>query len=108
VGAAIGPLASAEGARDDQVVLHRDGSKAVPFDPVVGGGNDPVLHRDGSKAVPFVAATSPQTGSADSGFDSGDAMIAASACGLMLLGFGALLLVRRSRSRVQRGHRVAA
>ena len=84
----------------------------MPFDPVVGASEEPVLRRDGSGAVPFVADLSPQAGPADSGFDWGDAMIGAgTACGLMLLGAGALVLARRIQPRMRHGDtptRVAA
>jgi hypothetical protein len=87
-----------------QIVLHRDGDKAVPFDPVIGAGAELVLRRDGSKAVPFVAETGSQASPSSSGFDWGGAvMVGGSAVGLMLLGAGALVLVRRSRPVVQPG-----
>ncbi len=99
-------------ASHDQILLRRDGEGAVPFDPVVGASEEPVLRRDGSGAVPFVADLSPQAGPADSGFDWGDAMIGAgTACGLMLLGAGALVLARRIQPRMRHGDtptRVAA
>ena len=91
-----------ESAHHDQIVLRRDGDRAVPFDPVIGAGNELVLRRDGSRAVPFVAELSPQAGPANSGFDWSYAMIGAgSALGLLLLGVGALVLVRRNRPGVQ-------
>ena len=91
-----------DSAHHDQVVLRRDGESAVPFDPVIGAGNEPVLRRDGSTAVPFAAEAGPQAASADEGFDWGDAIIGAgSAYALILLASGALVLVRRRRPRVQ-------
>jgi hypothetical protein len=100
-----GPLH--ESASSDQIVLRRDDERAVPFEPVVGAGDVPALRRDGLNAVPFVAQVGPQaspadSGSAGSGFDWVAALIGAgSAYGLLLLGAGALMLVRRSRPRVQ-------
>lgn len=86
-------------AETEQIVLRRDGDRAVPFDPVVGDG-ELVLRRDGSKAVPFVAEIGPESGSASSGFDRA-VVVGGSALGLILLGAGTLLLVRRSRSTVE-------
>jgi hypothetical protein len=95
----------AERADGDQIVLRRDGDRAVPFDPVIGNGGELVLRRDGSNAVPFVAEVGPQTDPASSGFDWSNAMlVGGSALGLMLLGAGTLLLVlRRGRSGVRPG-----
>ena len=91
-------------AHRDQIVLRRDGDKAVPFDPVIGAGGELALRRDGSKAVPFVAETGSQASPSSSGFDWGGAvMVGGSAVGLMLLGAGALVLVRRGRPVVQPG-----
>ncbi len=113
VGAAIAPVVPAaaqnagpaapdqvgsavETAHHDQIVLRRDGESAVPFDPVIGTGDEPALRRDGSKAEPFVAEVGPQAGATGDGFDWGDAMVGAGiAYGLMLLAAGALLLIRR-------------
>ena len=82
-------------ASHQQILLRRNGDRAVPFDPVVGASETPALRRDGSRAVPFAAEVGPQAGPADSGFDWNDAMIgAATACGLMLLAVGALMLAR--------------
>jgi len=93
-----------EEAHRDQIVLRRDGDKAVPFDPVIGAGGELALRRDGSKAVPFVAETGSQASPSSSGFDWGGAvMVGGSAVGLMLLGAGALVLVRRGRPVVQPG-----
>lgn len=91
-------------ASHDQILLRRNGDRAVPFDPVVGASEAPALRRDGSAAVPFVAEVGPQAGPADSGFDWGDAMIGAgTACGLMLLASGALMLARRIQPRMPHG-----
>jgi hypothetical protein len=60
------------------VMLHRDGSKAVPFRtyPVASGSSHQVdLRRDGSKADPFVADLAPTGVSAADGFDWGDAAV---------------------------------
>ena len=101
-GAADQAGSPAERAHNDQIVLRRDGDRAVPFDPVIGAGDELALRRDGSKAVPFVADIGPQAGPASSGFDWSYAVIGAgSALGLTLLGLGAVVLVRRSRPRVQ-------
>jgi hypothetical protein len=100
--AAVAPAAAQGGPSDDrgsgnQIVLHRDGERAVPFEAVVGGGQ-PALPRDGSQAVPFVAEVGPQTGPADPGFQWGDALIGAGfACALMMLSAGALRALRRHR-----------
>jgi hypothetical protein len=93
------PGSPAGKANHDQITLRRDGDRAVPFDPVVGPGGKLVLRRDGSKAEPFVAEVGTQAGHASSGFDRSQALIAGGgALGLILLGAGTLLLVRRSRS----------
>ena len=85
-------------ADDDQTVLRRNGDRAVPFDPVVGAGNQLALRRDGAKAEPFAAEAGPPTSFAGESFDWGDAMIGAGAAyALMLLGAGALTLIRRRR-----------
>ncbi len=82
-------------AAQDQITLRRDGDRAEPFDPAPGGGV-PVLRRDGSGAVPFVAQVGPEASPANSGFDWGAAMIGAGAAyGLILLGLGTLVLIRR-------------
>jgi hypothetical protein len=110
IGALIAPVAQA--APKDQILLHRDGDRAVPFDSVVGVGEVPALRRVGSAAVPFVADIGPQTGPADSGFHWRDAMVGAgAACGLMLLGVGSVVLARRLQPRMRHGDtstRVAA
>ena len=57
--------ASATPPSTGDVVLHRDGSKAVPFRayPVASGSSQRVdLRRDGSKAYPFVRRPSPDRG----------------------------------------------
>jgi hypothetical protein len=90
-------------ANHDQITLRRDGDRAVPFDPVVGPGGKLVLRRDGSKAEPFVAEVGTQAGSSSSGFDRSEALIVGGgSLGLILLGAGTLLLVRRGRSGRQR------
>ena len=71
-------LASATTPATGDVVLHRDGSKAVPFQayPVASESSHPVvLHRDGSKADPFVADLAPTGAPAADGFDWGDAAV---------------------------------
>jgi hypothetical protein len=115
VGAAIAPVTTAgaksanpgatdqggsvaSGTHDDQVVLRRDGASAVQFESVVGGAHTPALRRDGAKAVPFFAEASQPAGSADSGFDWGNATIAAISSGLILLGLASLLLFWRRAS----------
>jgi hypothetical protein len=76
------PAGPAAGASLSQAtpdaVLHRDGSKAVPFQahPVAP---EPfqrlVLRRDGSKADPFVADLTPTGAQTADGFDWGDAAV---------------------------------
>jgi hypothetical protein len=58
-----------------------------------------VLRRDGSRAVPFVAQVGPPAAvPAEEGFDWGDAAIgAAGAYALILLASGAVVLIRRRR-----------
>lgn len=78
-------------------VLHRDGSQAVPFEPVVGAG-ELILRRDGSSAVPVVTPTGAGATAAQSAFDWGDAMVGSAATlGLMLAGIGGFVFVRRAR-----------
>jgi hypothetical protein len=84
-------------------ILHRDGSKAVPFVSQVstradGTARDPVLRRDGSKAVPFVADLEPHLAapSAD-GFHWRDAAIGAGGATIALL---AIVCIRAVRVRV--------
>jgi hypothetical protein len=56
-----------------------------------------VLHRDGSKAVPFVANVSVAPATSGDGFDWGDAMIGAGAVlGIAALGAAGLTLRRRT------------
>jgi len=66
------------------------------------GGSGIVLHRDGSKAVPFNADTSPATAAPSSGggFDWGDAMIGAGATAALVALIGAAGFTVRSRRRV--------
>ena len=115
IGAAIAPIAPAaaqngaatpdragaaiERTHRDQIVLRRDGDRAVPFDPVPGAGDELVLRRDGSRAEPFVAQVGPPAAvPAGDGFDWGDAAIgAAGAYALILLASGAVVLIRRRR-----------
>jgi uncharacterized iron-regulated membrane protein len=83
----------------DQIVLRRDGDRAIPFDPVIGTGDASVFRRDGSRAVPFRAQVGPPAAvpTAD-GFDWGDALIgAAGAYALILLASGAVLVIRGRR-----------
>lgn len=64
------------------VVLHRDGSKAVPFQANPAASQPyhrVVLRRDGSKADPFVANLAPTRTAAADGFDWGDAAVGAGA-----------------------------
>jgi uncharacterized iron-regulated membrane protein len=88
--------AARERTRGDQIVLRRDGDRAVPFDPVVGA---PALRRDGSLAEPFLAQVGPRaTVPAGDGFDWRDAAIgAAGAYVLILVASGAVVLIRRRR-----------
>jgi len=87
-----------ERADDDRTVLRRNGDRAVPFDPVIGSGNQPALRRDGSKAEPFTAQVGPPTSFAGESFDWGDALVGAGAAyAVMLLAAGALTLIRRRR-----------
>lgn len=91
-------------APQNEILLRRDGDRAVPVDPVVAASDQPALHRDGSAAVPFVAEVGRQTGLADSSFDWSAAMIGAGAAfALMLLGMGTFVLVRRSQPHMRRG-----
>ena len=84
-----------------RVVLHRDGSIAVPFrgDSATTKSNEPVLRRDGSQAEAFVPGIgTPVRATGSDRFDWGDAAVgAASAFGLVLVACGGLILVRRSR-----------
>ena len=84
------PASSAWG----DVVLRRDGSKAVPFRayPVASGSSHQVdLRRDGSKADPFVADVAPSGAPAADGFDWGDAGVGLSAGVIVAaLGFAAI------------------
>jgi hypothetical protein len=71
-------IASATPPATGDVVLHRDGSKAVPFRayPVASGYSHQVaLRRDGSRADPFVADLAPTGAPAADGFDWGDAAV---------------------------------
>ena len=88
--------AAAERTQGDQIVLRRDGDRAIPFDPVVGAS---VLRRDGSVAEPFLTQVGPPAAlPAADGFDWGDAAIgAAGAYALILLASGAVVLIRRRR-----------
>jgi hypothetical protein len=98
-------------------ILHRDGSKAVPFVAEVGNvagptAGAPALRRDGSKAVPFVADLQPDiAAAAGEGFDWGDAAVgAAAALGLVALAGAALALYSRfapSRGAVRRSKAAA-
>jgi len=98
-------------------ILHRDGSKAVPFVAEVGNvagptAGAPALRRDGSKAVPFVADLEPDIAAAPGeGFDWGDAAVgAAAALGLVALAGAALALYSRfapSRGAVRRSKAAA-
>ena len=76
------------------VVLHRDGSKAVPFRayPVASESSPGVdLRRDGSKAVPFVADLAPTGAPAADGFDWADAAVGVGAGMIVsLLGIAAV------------------
>jgi hypothetical protein len=61
---AAGLLAPIAAASSDNIVLRRDGSKAVPFErnlnpTATARGDDIVLRRDGSKAVPFKRNLNP-------------------------------------------------
>ena len=76
----------------------------VPGDPTGSSQGAPthattglVLHRDGSKAVPFVADVSAGDSSTGGGFDWGDALIGAGAAfGIAALGGAGLTLRRRT------------
>jgi hypothetical protein len=70
--------ASATPPATADAVLHRDGSKAVPFRayPVASeSSHRVVVRRDGSKADPFVADLAPTGAQATDGFDWGDAAV---------------------------------
>jgi hypothetical protein len=63
-------------------VLHRDGSRAVPFVAYPAAresSHRAILRRDGSKADPFVADPAPTRTAAAEGFDWGDAAVGAGA-----------------------------
>jgi hypothetical protein len=101
-GASTGPEragSTAEGAQRDEIVLRRDGDRAVPFDPSVGSGDELVLRRDGSKAEPFVPYLAPSPTATDPDrFHWGDAAIgAAAALGVLLLASAARAGARRLR-----------
>ena len=76
----------------------------VPGDPTGAGtggathaSTSLVLHRDGSKAVPFVGGTSAGDTSTGGGFDWGDAAIGAGAVlGIAALGGAGMTLRRRT------------
>jgi hypothetical protein len=75
-GPSVVSTASAIPPAPAHAVLHRDGSRAVPFraHPVASESSQRVvLHRDGSKADPFVADLSATGAPAADGFDWGDA-----------------------------------
>ena len=76
------------------VMLHRDGSKAVPFRayPVASESSHRVdLRRDGSKADPFVADLTATGASAADGFDWGDAAVGVGVGMIVsVLGFAAI------------------
>ena len=101
--AAIAAPASANGGND--VTLHRDDSKAVPFVRDVsgspnGGSTGVVLRRDGSKAVPFVADRQPTQASSGDSFDWRDAGIGAvSGAAIVLLGLAGIRALAGGRSR---------
>jgi hypothetical protein len=83
----------------DDLVLHRDGSKAVPFAAHVRVGHDTssegsVLRRDGSRAVPFIANVNPNA--SGSGWDVA-AIGASSALGLAVLGLGGAVALSKRR-----------
>ncbi len=75
-------------------MLHRDGSKAVPFQayPVASESSHRVdLRRDGSKADPFVADLTATGAPAADGFDWGDAAVGVGAGVIVsVLGFAAI------------------
>ena len=94
-----GVLAPTAAASGDNIVLRRDGSKAVPFErnpnpTATARGDDIVLRRDGSKAVPFEPHRNPTETSAKAtgGFDWGDAGLGAGALVVVLGAAGALSL----------------
>lgn len=99
------PVGSPAQAREQIVLrlLRRDQAvQADQADPVAGAGDNLVLRRDGSKAVPFVAEIGSEADRASSGFDFGNAVVVVViVLGLILLGTAALLLVRRGRPGVQ-------
>ena len=86
--------ASATPPATGDVMLHRDGSKAVPFRayPVASESSHRVdLRRDGSKADPFVADLAPTGAPAADGFDWGDAAVGVGAGMIVsVLGFAAI------------------
>jgi hypothetical protein len=68
-------------------------------DNPAGSGEALVLHRDGSKAVPFVADVSaPRVVVAPDGFDWGDALIGAGAALAIVALSGSGLTLRRRRA----------
>ena len=90
---------AAREAQPGEIVLRRDGDRAVRFDPVIGAGKQPTLRRDGSQAVAFAPGPGPSTGGTQPDhFDWADAAIgAAGAVGLMLLASTAWVGVHRRR-----------
>ena len=85
------------------VVLHRDGSKAVPFqaNPAASEPYHRVaLRRDGSKADPFIADVAPTATAAADKFDWGDAAVGAGAGVILaLLGLAATTTYGGRRAR---------
>ena len=101
IGLVAGTIAALAASASGQI-LHRDGSKAVPFVAEVGNvagptAGAPALRRDGSKAVPFVADLEPDiAAAAGEGFDWGDAAVGAGAA-IALVALGGAGLALRGR-----------
>jgi len=88
------------------------GLVACTIEALAASASGQILHRDGSKAVPFVADLQPDiAAAAGEGFDWGDAAVgAAAALGLVALAGAALALYSRfapSRGAVRRSKAAA-
>lgn len=97
-GLAIAPVALAAQGSDTNGDRAGSQVRGANAEAVTGEGDQLVLRRDGSKAVPFEA--DPIGAPSEVGFQWDDALIgAASACAFMVLGLAGSSLIRRRRER---------